>query len=75
VNRNERNALVVENLPLVGYLVSDLCSRATHLSRDDLASARLRREHGAGFDGLTVEMHRARAALARIATDVRAREA
>jgi RNA polymerase sigma factor FliA len=39
VNRNERNALVVENLPLVGYLVSDLCSRATHLSRDDLASA------------------------------------
>ena len=39
MNRNERNALVVENLPLVGYLVSDLCSRATHLSRDDLASA------------------------------------
>jgi RNA polymerase sigma factor for flagellar operon FliA len=39
VNRTERNALVVENLPLVGYLVSDLCSRATHLSRDDLASA------------------------------------
>src|SRR3954453_22391697 len=39
VNRNERNALVVENLPLVGYLVSALCSRATHLSRDDLASA------------------------------------
>ncbi|WP_158867200.1 sigma-70 family RNA polymerase sigma factor [Leifsonia sp. AG29] len=39
MNRTERNALVVENLPLVGYLVSDLCSRATHLSRDDLASA------------------------------------
>lgn len=39
VNRTERNTLVVENLPLVGYLVSDLCSRATHLSRDDLASA------------------------------------
>ncbi|GIT78557.1 hypothetical protein LLS1_02260 [Leifsonia sp. LS1] len=39
MNRNERNALVVENLPLVGYLVSDLVSRATHLSRDDLASA------------------------------------
>lgn len=33
-----RNALVVDNLPLVGYLVSDLCSRATHLSREDLAS-------------------------------------
>lgn len=34
----ERNRLVVENLPLVGYLVSDLCARATHLSREDLAS-------------------------------------
>ncbi len=31
-------ALIVENLPLVGYLVSDLCARATHLSREDLAS-------------------------------------
>jgi RNA polymerase sigma factor for flagellar operon FliA len=39
VNRSQRNALVVENLPLVGYLVSELCSRASHLSRDDLASA------------------------------------
>ncbi|MEO7124190.1 MAG: sigma-70 family RNA polymerase sigma factor [Lacisediminihabitans sp.] len=39
MNRSERNALVVENLPLVGYLVSELCARATHLSRDDLASA------------------------------------
>ena len=39
MNRSERNALVVENLPLVGYLVSELCSRASHLSRDDLASA------------------------------------
>ncbi|MCX7522371.1 sigma-70 family RNA polymerase sigma factor [Microbacterium sp. STN6] len=39
MNRTERNALVVENLPLVGYLVSDLCARATHLSRDDMASA------------------------------------
>jgi RNA polymerase sigma factor for flagellar operon FliA len=35
----ERNRLVVENLPLVGYLVSDLCARATHLSREDMASA------------------------------------
>lgn len=34
----ERNRLVVDNLPLVGYLVSDLCGRATHLSREDLAS-------------------------------------
>lgn len=39
MNREQRNALVVENLPLVGYLVHDLVSRATHLSRDDLASA------------------------------------
>jgi RNA polymerase sigma factor for flagellar operon FliA len=30
---------VVDNLPLVGYLVTELCARATHLSRDDLASA------------------------------------
>ncbi|WP_136612007.1 sigma-70 family RNA polymerase sigma factor [Sinomonas albida] len=35
----ERNRLVVDNLPLVGYLVSDLCARATHLSREDMASA------------------------------------
>jgi len=39
LNRKERNRLVVDNLPLVGYLVSELCARATHLSRDDLASA------------------------------------
>jgi RNA polymerase sigma factor for flagellar operon FliA len=39
MNRSERNTLVVENLPLVGYLVSELCARASHLSRDDLASA------------------------------------
>lgn len=38
MNRVERNALVIENLPLVGYLVSELCAKATHLSRDDLAS-------------------------------------
>jgi RNA polymerase sigma factor for flagellar operon FliA len=39
MNRSHRNALVVENLPLVGYLVSEVWGRATHLSRDDLASA------------------------------------
>lgn len=39
MDKSERNRLVVENLPLVGYLVTELCSRATHLSRDDLASA------------------------------------
>ncbi|TQL46603.1 RNA polymerase sigma factor for flagellar operon FliA [Homoserinimonas aerilata] len=38
MNRIERNQLVIDNLPLVGYLVSELCARATHLSRDDLAS-------------------------------------
>lgn len=39
MNRLERNELVTQHLPLVGYLVSDLCSKASHLSRDDLASA------------------------------------
>ncbi len=34
----ERNRLIVDNLPLVGYLVSDLCARSTHLSREDMAS-------------------------------------
>ncbi len=34
----DREKLIVDNLPLVGYLVSALCARATHLSRDDLAS-------------------------------------
>lgn len=38
MNKAERNAMVVQNLPLVGYLVSEVCARATHLSRDDLAS-------------------------------------
>ncbi|WP_434614098.1 sigma-70 family RNA polymerase sigma factor [Arthrobacter sp. A5] len=38
MNRIKRNELVIENLPLVGYLVSELCAKATHLSRDDLAS-------------------------------------
>ncbi|HEV7848750.1 MAG TPA: sigma-70 family RNA polymerase sigma factor [Mycetocola sp.] len=39
MNRKERNRLVVDNLPLVGYLVSEVCAAASHLSRDDLASA------------------------------------
>jgi RNA polymerase sigma factor for flagellar operon FliA len=37
--RSERNRLVEQNLAIVGYLVNDVCSRASHLSRDDLASA------------------------------------
>ncbi|ASD21919.1 flagellar biosynthesis protein FliA [Cryobacterium sp. LW097] len=39
MNRSERNRLVVDNLPLVGYLVSEVWAKARHLSRDDLASA------------------------------------
>ncbi len=38
MDRSARNQLVLENLPLVGYLVADLCAKATHLSRDDMAS-------------------------------------
>lgn len=30
--------MVVKNLPLVGYLVSTMCAKATHLSREDLSS-------------------------------------
>lgn len=37
MNRVERDRLVVQNLPLVGYLVAELCLRADHLSREDLA--------------------------------------
>lgn len=36
MNRVERDALVVQNLPLVGYLVAEICMRADHLSREDL---------------------------------------
>jgi RNA polymerase sigma factor FliA len=39
VNTNDRDQLVIDHLPLVGYIVSDLCNRATHLDRDELASA------------------------------------
>lgn len=38
MKQSARNALVVENLPLVGYLVSEMCAKATHLSREDLTS-------------------------------------
>lgn len=38
MNRQQRNELVVQNLPLVGYLVSDMCAKITHLSREDLTS-------------------------------------
>jgi RNA polymerase sigma factor for flagellar operon FliA len=39
LNRDQRNELVLQHLPLVGYLVSEVCAKASHLSRDDLASA------------------------------------
>ncbi|WP_125614233.1 sigma-70 family RNA polymerase sigma factor [Specibacter cremeus] len=39
MERDERDRLVVENLPLVGFLVNELCLRADHLSREDLAQA------------------------------------
>ena len=37
--RAERNALVRDNLPIVGYLVNEVARKATHVSRDELASA------------------------------------
>jgi hypothetical protein len=40
------------------------------LDRGDLRAISLNREHGAGFDGLTVHMYDARAALAGVASDV-----
>jgi RNA polymerase sigma factor for flagellar operon FliA len=33
-----RHTLIVENLPLVGYLASDMHARATHIAREDLAA-------------------------------------
>lgn len=38
MDREHRNELVLQHLPLVGYLVSEVCAKASHLSRDDLAS-------------------------------------
>lgn len=37
--RDERNRLIEENLPLVGYLASETHARATHVPREELASA------------------------------------
>lgn len=37
--RTERDALVRENLAIVGYLVNEVARKATHVSRDELASA------------------------------------
>jgi len=37
--REQRDRLVRENLAIVGYLVNEVARRATHVSRDELASA------------------------------------
>lgn len=39
MDRQARNKLVEDHLPLVGFITRDLHSRARHLSRDDLSSA------------------------------------
>ncbi|WIB65566.1 sigma-70 family RNA polymerase sigma factor [Curtobacterium sp. MCBD17_040] len=39
VNTHDRDLLVTDHLPLVGYIVSDLCAKATNLDRSELASA------------------------------------
>ncbi|HEX9089297.1 MAG TPA: sigma-70 family RNA polymerase sigma factor [Arthrobacter sp.] len=39
MNRTDRDRIVLANLPLVGYLVSDVAAKAKHFDRDDLASA------------------------------------
>jgi RNA polymerase sigma factor for flagellar operon FliA len=39
LNRTERDQIVLENLPLVGYLVSEVAAKVRHHDRDDLASA------------------------------------
>lgn len=39
MNRADRDRIVLQNLPLVGYLVSLVATKAKHFDRDDLASA------------------------------------
>lgn len=39
MSNDARNGLVREHLALVGYLVNEVANRATHMDRDDLASA------------------------------------
>lgn len=38
MNRADRDRIVLKNLPLVGYLVSQVSAKAKHFDRDDLAS-------------------------------------
>src|SRR5258706_4037773 len=51
----------------------ELAALLQALDRGDLRAVGLHREHGAGFDWLAVEVHRAGAAVARIAAGMRAR--
>ncbi|WP_460772433.1 sigma-70 family RNA polymerase sigma factor [Microbacterium sp. GXF7504] len=37
-SRTDRNRLIEENLPLVGFLAADVHARATHLAHEDLAA-------------------------------------
>jgi RNA polymerase sigma factor for flagellar operon FliA len=39
MTRAERNRLIVDNLPLVGFLAAEVGSRATHIPREELAAA------------------------------------
>lgn len=39
MNKADRNTLVVDHLPLVGYVVSEVASRSRYVAREDLASA------------------------------------
>lgn len=39
MKRSTRDALVLDFLPIVGYLVSDVCGRSRYVCREDLASA------------------------------------
>jgi RNA polymerase sigma factor for flagellar operon FliA len=39
LNRSTRDALVLDFLPVVGYMVSDVCGRSSYVTREDLASA------------------------------------
>lgn len=39
MTRSERDQLIVDNLPLVGYLAAELHARATHIPREELAAA------------------------------------
>lgn len=39
MNRSTRDALVLDFLPIVGYMVSDVCGRSRYMAREDLASA------------------------------------